>query len=202
MLRIPGLNRITATARKAFNAAGGVQGYDGAARQGLQTMFWPAAAMYAATTNGAGSTTAESSTNKVMTKTLDFDPTTQQFAQFAFRMPKSWNRGTITFAPMWTAASGSGGVVWALQAVALGDNVAIDTAFGTEQTSTDTFQTANRVHVAPTSAAITVAGSPAGGEWIACRIKRNPADGSDTLAVNASLLGLTIFFTTNAGDDT
>ena len=35
-------------------------------------------------------------------QTLDFDKDTQKYAQFKIRMPKSWDRGTITFVPVWS----------------------------------------------------------------------------------------------------
>jgi hypothetical protein len=105
--------------------------------QGKTTVWVPAGAMIARTTNGAASVTTESTTNKVMTKSLDFDQTTQEFAQFVVAMPKSWDEGTVTFVPYWTAAAGSGGVVWSLAGLARSDDDAIDTAFGSAQTSTD-----------------------------------------------------------------
>lgn len=207
-------NSSNATARLAVGAANTIFGSDGTDPswrtrqalglliQGLATIFVPALAMSARTTNGAASGTAESTTNKVMTKSLDFDQTTQEFAQFAVRFPKSWNEGTVTFAPIWSAASGSGGVVWALQGVALSDDDALDTAYGTEQTSTDTLIATGDVHVGPTSAAITIAGTPAAGDWVSFQLKRNVSDGSDTLSGDARLIGLVLFFTTDAQDDT
>lgn len=177
-------------------------GLSGILKQGLTTIWVPAAAMTARTTNGAAAGQAESTTNKVNSKSLDFDTATQEFAQFAVRFPKNWNEGTVTFAPIWSATSGSGGVVWALQGIALSDDDALDTAFGTEQTSTDTLITANDVHVGPTSAAITINGTPAAGDWVDFQIKRNVSDGSDTLGVDARLLGVALFFTTNEADDT
>lgn len=178
-------------------------GLTGIRKQGLETIWVPAVAMYPQTTNGcAAIASVDSGSNDVEYKVLDFDTSTQEFAQFAVRMPKSWNEGTVTFAPYWTAASGSGGVVWALQGVALSDDDALNTAFGTEQTSTDTLITAADVHVGPTSAAITIAGTPAAGDLTFFRVKRNPSDGSDTLGVDARLLGVALFFTTDASDDT
>lgn len=174
----------------------------GVMKQGLVTIPVLAAAMQPATTNGAAAGVVETATNKVLYKTLDFDQTTQEFAGFAIPMPKSWNDGTITFQPIWTFASSSGGVVWALQAVACSDGDAGDVAYGTEQTSTDTALTAGQVHIGPTSAAITIAGTPATNDLIFFRVKRNPADGSDTLAADARLLGIRIFFTQNLADDT
>ena len=167
--------------------------------QGLNTIPVMAAAMQSAATNGATTGATETTTNKVLYKTLDFDTATQEFAGFAVPMPKSYNDSTVTFQPIWTADSGSGTVVWALQAVALSDDDAIDTAYGAEQTSTDTLLTAGDVHVGPTSSAITVAGTPAADDMIFFRIKRVPA--SDTLTVDARLIGIRLFFTQNASSD-
>lgn len=169
--------------------------------QGLHTIPVMAAAMQPATTNGAAPASVESSGQAVLYKTLDFDQTTQEFAGFVIPMPKSWNDGTLTFQPLWTAASGTGGVVWALQAVALSNDDAIDTAYGTEQTSTDTLIATGDVHIGPTSAAITVAGSPAADDLVFFRVKRVPADGSDTLSADARLIGIRLFFTVNAATD-
>jgi hypothetical protein len=168
---------------------------------GKQTIWVPAAAMLGRTTNGAASGTTESTTNKLMSKTLDFDTGTQEFAQFTVAFPKGWNEGTVTFIPYWTAASGSGGVVWGLAGVALSDDDAIDTAFGTAQTSTDTLITALDVHVGPESAAITIAGTPAVGDMCWFQINRTVSDGSDTLGVDAKLLGVKLIYTIDSTVD-
>lgn len=168
---------------------------------GKQTVWVPAAAMTSRTTNGAASGTTESTTNKVMNKTLDFDTTTQEFAQFTVAFPKGWDEGTVTFIPFWTAASGSGGVVWGLQGVALSNDDAIDTAFGTAQTSTDTLISALDVHVGPESSAITIAGTPAEGDICYFQINRTVADGSDTLGVDAKLIGIQLLYTINSNVD-
>jgi hypothetical protein len=160
--------------------------------------------MITRTTTGAGSSTTESSTNKVMNRTLDFDTTTQEFAQFTVAFPKGWNEqsNNVTFVPYWTAGSGSGGVVWAVQAVAISNDDPIDAAFGAEQTSTDTFIAANDVHVGPESSAITIAGSPAEGDIVYFQIKRNTSDGSDTLNADARLIGIRLIYSVTTYDDT
>lgn len=168
---------------------------------GKQTIWVPASAMISRTTNGAASGTTESTTNKVMNKSLDFDTTTQEFAQFTVAFPKGWNEGTVTFVPYWTAASGSGGVVWGLAGLALSDDDAIDTAFGTVQTSTDTLIAALDVHVGPESAAITIAGTPAVGDLCWFQINRTVSDASDTLGVDAKLLGLKLIYTIDSTVD-
>jgi len=168
---------------------------------GKHMIFVPAAALIGAVTNGAVVGTIETATNKHNFRTFDFDWTTQEFACFTLTMPKSWNEGTVTFRPIWTFSSASGGVVWALQAVAVSDDDALDVAYGTEQTAVDTALTAGDLHRGPESAAITVAGAPSASDTVLFRIKRNPADASDTLGADARLIGLEIYVTTDAGSD-
>jgi hypothetical protein len=159
-----------------------------------------AGAMVPTTTNGAsGPTSLELATNDVMITTLDFDTTTAESAQFAIPMPESWNEGTVTFVPLWTAASGSGTVVWGLSGRAYGEGDPLDAAVGTQQTSTDTLTTANDLHIGPESAAITITGTPVAGDMVIFRIQRVVA--SDTLGVDAKLIGVRLYITTNARDD-
>lgn len=174
-----------------------------AAYQGKQTIWVPATAMVARTTNGPAAGTAESATNKVMVKTLDFDQTTAEYAQCSVRMPKSWNAGTVTASFVWTANSTStNSVVWAAQAVALGNDETIDTAFGTAQTVTDAnTATAYQAHLSAETSAITIGSSPAAENWIVFQIYRDASNGSDTLAADALLLGVNIYYTTSAKND-
>jgi hypothetical protein len=165
---------------------------------GKQTVWVPAAAMTSRTTNGAASGTTESTANKVMNKTLDFDTTTAEFAQFTIAFPKGWNEGTVTFVPYWTAASGSGTAIFSLAGVALSNDDAIDTAFGTVQTSSDTLITALDVHEGPESAAITIAGTPAVGDITYFQVAR---DISDTLGVDAKLIGIKLIYTIDSNTD-
>lgn len=166
---------------------------------GVETIFVPAGAMVPRTTNGAAAGTVEMSTNKNMFKTLDFDTTTQEFAQFIVRMPKSWNEGTVTFAPVLSHASGSGNVVFGLAGVAISNDDAGDVAFGTAQTSDRTVGTANDIYIGPTSSAITIAGSPAAEDLVMFQVNRTVA--SDNLGVDARLHGVTIYFSTDATND-
>jgi hypothetical protein len=170
---------------------------------GKQSIWIPAGAMTARTTNGAAAGTAETTTNKVMIKTLDFDASTQEFAQFSIRMPKSWNESTVTFAPVWShaATSTNFGVVWQLAGLALSNDDAMDAAFGTEQTSADTGGTTNDLYEGPESSAITIAGSPAEGDTVIFQVARAPANGSDTMAIDARLHGIVLYITTTAGND-
>ena len=171
--------------------------------QGKETIWIPATAMVSRTTNGAAAGTTEMSTNKNMVKTLDFDASTQEFAQFEVAMPKSWNNSTVTFQPVWSHASTTTnfGVVWGLEAVATSDDDALDVAFGSVQNSTDTGGTTNDRYIGPESSALTIAGTPATGDVVQFQIKRQVADGSDTMAIDARLHGIKLYITTNAATD-
>jgi hypothetical protein len=169
----------------------------GGADIGKQSIWIPATAMVPRVTNAPSAGVVETATNKNILATLDFDTTTQEFASFSIRMPKSWNEGTVTFNPVWShpSAATNYGVVWGLDAVAKSDNDAGDAAFGTAQTSTDTGGTADRMYQGPESSAVTYAGSPATGDLVEFRIHRDPSNGSDTLAVDARLHGILILYT-------
>lgn len=170
---------------------------------GKQPIYIPATAMVSRTTNGAAAGTSEMTTNRQMVKTLDFDTTTQEFAQFSIRMPKAWNESTITFIPVWSHASTTTnfGVVWALEAVAISNDDTLDVAWGTAGTSTDTGGTTNDLYEGPESSAITIGGTPAEGDTVYFQIKRNVSDGSDTMAIDARLHGVLLYITTNAATD-
>jgi len=170
---------------------------------GKETLWVSAVVMVSRTTAGPGSGTTEMTTNKIMFKTLDFDATTTEYAQFSIRMPKSWDGSTVTAAFTWSHASTTTnfGVVWAMVAVALSDDDAGDVPFGTAQEVADTGGTTNDIYVTSTTSAITIAGSPAAEDLVVFQVKRVPADGSDTMAIDARLHGVTVYYTTNASND-
>jgi hypothetical protein len=166
---------------------------------GVQDLYFQAASMVPRVTAGCSPIAqTEIATSLMNILTLDFNQTTQQYAQFMIVPPRNWNNGTITFVPYWTAASGSGGVVWELSGGAYSNDDALSTAFGTAQTSTDTFITANDQHTGPESSPITLSGTPADADFICLQISRVTGNGSDTLTADAKLLGVSIRFTTDA----
>lgn len=168
---------------------------------GTQTVWVPATAMTSRTTNGPSSGTVESSTNKVMSKTLDFDSSTNEFAQFNIRMPKSWNEGGMQAEFYWSSLTATGDCVWAVQAVSLSDLDLLDTAFGTAVTATDTSTTASGVLRSTITATLTSAGTPAVGDITTFQVYRDASAAGDTLAVDARLHGVALFFTTDAPTD-
>ena len=170
---------------------------------GKESMWVPASAMYGATTNGADAQQVETTATRPDMKVLDFDAGTAEYAQFSVSMPKSWNEGTLTYQVYWTPAStNTGNCIFGLQAVACADNDTIDVAYGTQIEVTDAgIGTVEDQQITSESSAMTVAGSPAAGELTYFQLLRDAADGSDTFTADARVLGVKIFYTTDAAND-
>ena len=115
-------------------------------------------------------------------------------------MPKSWNESTVTAQFYWTATT-TGDAVWGCRAVALSNDDALDTAFGTAQTVTDSVTAANDLMISAATSAITIGGTPAEGDMVVFEFYRDADNGSDTLAADAKLIGVKLNITTNAADD-
>lgn len=159
-------------------------------------IFLTAGGGWPSTTLGSSANTqTEYVTNDVDLFSLDFNETTDEFAQWTVWMPDDWDAGTITAKFSWTAATGSGDVIWGLQGISYADSDPIDVAWGTAQVVTDTLLTAADIHYSPTTAAITLAGSPAAGELIQLRVYRDADAGGDNLTADARLLGVKVLYT-------
>lgn len=170
---------------------------------GVQDLFIPASAMWPRVTSGCSTLTQfEIATSLFNIQGLEFSATVQQFAQMQLVLPRKWNNGTITAVVYWKPlASGSGDVRWGIQAGAYSNDDPLTTALGTEVAVTDTYIAENDLHITGATSAITIAGSPADADFLAIQINRDPTNGSDTLDVNAVLLGISIRITTNAAVD-
>ena len=169
---------------------------------GKETIWVPAVAMYPNTTNGCAGIAQVELSNGPEIKTLDFDKDSDENAQFAVAFPKSWNEGTITFQAFFTADSTNTGTVsWALAGVSIADNDSINTAFGTGVAPTAKAHsgTANDLDVTAESGAVTIAGSPSTDEEVYFQITRDVSE--DSLTADAKLLGVKLFFTTDAAND-
>lgn len=164
-----------------------------------RAFYIPAHGMFTATTSGAQLSHVESGTNKVNYKVYDFDTSADEYAHFGIVSPLNWDAGTVTAQFYWTAASGTGTVCWAAQGMSFANDDAIDQAFGTAISTTDTLITAGDVHVTSATAAITIGGTPTAGDWLQFRIYRDVSE--DTLGVDARLLGVRIEFTLDAHSD-
>ncbi len=170
---------------------------------GLETIWIPAAAMRPTVSNGcAALTEVETTAGRPDLQVLDFDKDADEAAQFQISFPKSWNEGTITFAVYYIGLAATTGVAFGLQGVSVGDNEEADQAYGTAVVVTDDSQgDATEVLITPTSGAVTLANSPAAGDISFFRLFRDISDGNDDMAGDARVLGVKIFFTTNAAND-
>ena len=170
---------------------------------GKETMWVPASAMYGATTNGADAQQVETTATRPDLKVLDFDKDTDEFAQFSVAFPKSWNEGTITYQVYWTPGStNTGDCIFGLQGVACADNDTIDVAYGTAVNVTDAgIGTVEDQQISSESGAVTIAGSPAAGEITYFQLFRDANAGGDTFTADARVIGVRIFFTTDAAND-
>ena len=170
---------------------------------GKETIWIPAAAMYAATTNGADAEQVETTATRPDMKVFDFDASTKQYTQFTIAMPKSWNEGTLTYQVYWApSTTNTGNCIFGLQAVACADSDTIDVAYGTAIEVTDAgIGTVEDQQITSESSAMTVAGSPAAGEQTYFQLYRDAADGSDTFTGESRVLGVKVFYTTDAAND-
>jgi len=170
---------------------------------GKETIWIPAAAMYAPTTNPADSALVETTATRPDLNVWDFDASTKQYTQFTIAMPKSWNLGTVTYQIFWSpSTTNTGDCIFGLQGVAFGDSDSIDTAYGTAIEVTDAgIGTVEDQQVSSESSAMTIAGSPADDQQSYFQLYRDAADGSDTFTGEARVLGLKLFYTTDAAND-
>ena len=169
---------------------------------GLETIFVPTAAMFGTDANGADSQTVVTTATRPEMKLLDFDPSTIEYAQFSVAMPKSWNEGTITFQAFWAPSNtDTGNAMIGLQGVSVANDATSDVVFGTAIDVTDAGGGAvEDVLVSPTSAAVTIA-SAAADTYTYFQVVRNATNVGDTFTGDVRLLGIKIFYTTDAAND-
>ena len=170
---------------------------------GKETMWVPSSAMYATTTNPATAAQVETTALRPDMKVFDFADGADDFVQFSVAMPKSWNLGTITYQVFWTpSTTNTGNCIFGLQGVACGDSDTIDVAFGTAVNVTDAgIGTVEDQQVSAESSAVTIAGSPADDQQTYFQLYRDANAGGDTFTGVARVLGIKIFYTTDAAND-
>jgi len=168
---------------------------------GTETMWVPATAMYATTSNGAEAAQAELTATNPELKTFAFDTTTAEYTQFNVSFPKSWDEGTVTFQTMWSASAtdtGTGG--FKLSGVSIANNADYDTSFGTAvaNTALAASGTQDDLMVNVVSGAVTIASAAVDTNTV-FQIVRDVS--ADTNSGDLRLVGVKIFYTTNAAND-
>ena len=187
----------------APNGSGEVQAGGSVVKNaGTETIFIPAQAMFGPTTNGAEAAAVETTATRPELKVLDFDASTAEYAQFSIAMPKSWNLGTVTFQAFWSPSNtDTGNALIGLQGVGVANDDTSDIAFGTAIDVTDAGGGAvEDVLVSPVSAAVTVT-SAAADTYTYFQVARNATSGSDSFTGDVRLLGIKLFYTTDAAND-
>ncbi len=162
---------------------------------GKQSIWVPAAAMYPTNTGGcAAIALTETTAGRPDMYTLDFDASSDENAQFSIAFPSYWNENTINFQVFWTTtATDTDSVDWELAAVSVVDSGTTDVAFGTAQSVTDNvISAAEDLYVSAVSGDLTVA-SAAANALTYFNIERDA--GSDTMAEDAKLIGIKLFYT-------
>ena len=145
----------------------------------------------------------EMATNKENVDYAAFIDTADRIINFSVKLPDSWDRGNIHFKFYWTvsAAPTSGTtVMWGVKVCARGDNEAIDLAYGAETTQSDTYQTANYLHISDACRilAANIGGATLSiGDLLTFSVRRVTA--SDDAAASALLLGVALQFN-NSGN--
>ena len=186
----------------ALEATGAITNNSAAVKvAGVETIYVPAGAMVPNTTNGCSGLDQVELSNGPELRVLDFDASSDENAQFTVCFPKSWNEGTITFQAFWTVTgTDTGTVAWGLSGVSIADDVSINTAFGTNVVATaKAFSgTSNDMTVSAVSGAVTVA-SAAVDTQTYFQIMRDVS--ADDQTGDARLLGIKLFFTTDAKND-
>ena len=135
-------------------------------------------------------------------KVLDFDASSDENAQFSVAFPKSWNEGTVTFQAFFTVTgTNTGTVAWGLSGVAIADDGSCNTVFGTNVVATAKAHsgTSNDLDVSAESGNVTIAGSPSTDELVFFQVMRDVSE--DNQSGDARLLGIKLFFTTDAKND-
>ena len=168
---------------------------------GIETIYVPAAAMYPNSTAGCADLEQVELSNGPELKCLDFDASSDENAQFTVCFPKSWNEGTVTFQAFWTVTgTNTGTVAWGLSGGCMADDASINTAFGTNVVATaKAFSgTSNDMTVSATSGAVTLANA-AVDTMTYFQIMRDVS--ADNQSGDARLLGIKLFFTTDAAND-
>jgi len=168
---------------------------------GVETIYVPAAAMYPNSTAGCADLEQVELSNGPELKCLDFDASSDENAQFTVAFPKSWNEGTVTFQAFFTVTgTNTGTVAWGLSGVSFADNADMNTAFGTNVVATAKAHsgTSNDMDVTAVSGAVTITGAAVDTQTY-FQVMRDVS--ADTQTGDARLLGIKLFFTTDASND-
>jgi hypothetical protein len=178
---------VTPAGVKAAIAAGG---------SAVDELYIDAGAMTPAITGGASLAVVEDATNHLTRNVMSFQGSTANTsAEINFQLPSNWDHGPLKFKPVWAPAAGASvgdNVRFSLAGLAVSDGEALDQALGSAVTVDDAVIAAGDVHIGPASAAMTLANTPAAGDYLRLVLTRIYNYGSPAMSVAAQLLGVKI----------
>ena len=146
--------------------------------------------------SGATPATVAVSTSGIYYDTYQFDPAVTGFAQFKVKLA-DYNLGNMRAKFDWTTSGTGGSVVWGIQGLAVGNGESLASAWSTGIEIADTFITGTGHHTTDSTSPFAPTGAIQSGDMLYFRIYRSVANASDTLALNASLLGVSLQYTGN-----
>lgn len=136
---------------------------------------------------------------------LAFAATPAQYCGIAFRMPKGWDRGTVTASFQWRRASGTAAanVIWGMRAVAVSSGDSPITSHGAAAVVTAAAEGDADFAFSGETGPCTIGGSPQAGDLVFFEFFRDADSTSpaDTLVDIAWLTSVTLHYTTEANTD-
>lgn len=164
-------------------------------------LWLSAAGGWGSITNGADNRTQlESTTNKVNQNIVPFADAATEYLEWTGFLPHNYDGGTIQAQFYWRADTAStNGVAFLIQGNAYGNNEVVDLAWPTAVTVVDNNTGQNKINISDLSSALTLSGTPVAGELVQFRVNRNSANGSDTLAADAQLIGVRVQYNLKPG---
>jgi hypothetical protein len=141
----------------------------------------------------SGASPQTSSVGLLSYDSYSFDSAVTGYAQFKVSI-SDYNQGSLKSKFHWTTSGTSGSVVWGVECASAGNGDSFPSLWGRQEV-TDSFITGTGIHVTDATSSITPSGNPQIGDSLFFRVYRNTFSASDTLAVNSSLLGISIQYT-------
>jgi len=145
------------------------------------------------TSSGCAAKVTVESGNGIDYDVLDFDSGSNEVAFINFQMPDSWDAGVVQFRYIWTNAGGGAAetVVFELNGRSFANDDPIDTAIGgTALEVEDTWIAQGDVHISPWSGDLTIQGTPAAGEFVHFKLRRDVSE--DDLTGDARLMAVQV----------
>lgn len=165
---------------------------------GKHTLWLPAAAF----TNAAQSAALVTLTGGGVVPCTVHNPSSTDWFYTCIGMPKSWNEGTISMQVYWAQnAAGAGSTVWRMEAGCWGDSDNVTNAYDPVAV-VDAGGTVGDLFISAETSPLTISSTtPTENDMLRITFGRLATDASDTLAVDAYLIGIKLFITINAKND-